>query len=46
VRQQFNVMKSQIQALISTLGNMDETTKNTFAKQLFNSGMYENDTSS
>ena len=27
VKQQFNIMKSQIGALISTLGNMDEITK-------------------
>ena len=43
VKQQFNIMQSQIEALISMFGSMDQWTKNTFAKQLFNSGMYEKD---
>jgi uncharacterized protein with GYD domain len=41
VNQQLNVMQSQMQALIATLGNMDETSKNSFAKQLFQAGMYK-----
>ena len=43
VKQQFNIMQSQIEALISMFGSMDQSTKNAFAKQLFNSGMYEKD---
>jgi len=34
-------MQSQMQALITTLGNMDETSKNLVAKKLFQSGMLE-----
>jgi integrase len=41
MEEQFNAIQSQMQALITTLGNMDETSKNTFAKHLFNSGMYQ-----
>jgi septal ring factor EnvC (AmiA/AmiB activator) len=41
VNQQLNVMQSQMQALITTLGNMDETSKNLVAKKLFQSGMLE-----
>jgi len=43
VTEQLNMMQSQMQALISTLGNMDEKNKNTFAKQLFQSGIYRAD---
>jgi integrase len=43
VTEQLNTMQSQMQALISTLGNMDEKNKNTFAKQLFQSGIYQTD---
>jgi hypothetical protein len=43
MKDQFNVMQSQMQSLITTLGNMDQSTKNTFAKQLFSSGIYERD---
>ena len=43
MQNQFTGMASQIQALISTLGGMDQSSKNAFAKQLFNSGMYEKD---
>ncbi len=41
MEERFNTMQSQMQSLITTLGNLDQTTKNTFAKQLFNSGIYE-----
>jgi integrase len=41
VNQQLNMMQSQMQALITILGNMDETSKNSFAKQLFQIGMYK-----
>jgi hypothetical protein len=43
IREQFTYMQSQMQALISTLGNMDETTKNMFAKQLYRSGIVTRD---
>jgi integrase/recombinase XerD len=41
MEERFNTMQSQMQALISTLGNMDETSKNLVAKKLFQSGMLE-----
>jgi integrase len=40
VNHQVNMMQSQMEALITALGNMDETSKNVFAKQLFQIGMY------
>lgn len=43
MEERFNTIQSQMQALISTLGNMDETSKNTFAKQLFQVGIYKKD---
>ena len=43
VTEQLNTMQSQMQVLILTLGNMDEMNKNTFAKQLFQSGIYKTD---
>jgi hypothetical protein len=46
MEEQFNSMQSQMQSLITTLGNMDQSTKNTFAKQLFNTGIYKRDTNS
>ena len=46
MKEQFNLMQSQMQSLMTVLGSMDQSTKNAFAKQLFNSGMYEKDTSS
>ena len=46
MKDQFNTMQSQIQSLITALGNMDQSTKNTFAKQLFSSGIYERYTTS
>jgi hypothetical protein len=38
---QFNAMQSQMRALITALGNMDGQNKIEFAKQLYNSGVYE-----
>jgi hypothetical protein len=43
VNQQVNMMQSQMQALITTLGNMDEKSKNSFAKQLYRSGIVMKD---
>jgi hypothetical protein len=36
-----NILKSQMQALISALGNMDQESKNAFARQLFVSRIYQ-----
>ena len=41
MEEQFNAIQSQMQSLITTLGNMDEASKNTFAKHLFHSGIYQ-----
>jgi hypothetical protein len=38
---QFNTMQSQMHALITALGNMDGKNKVEFAKQLYQSGVYE-----
>ena len=46
MKDQFNTMQSQMQSLIAALGNMDQSTKNTFAKQLFSSGLFERDSTS
>jgi integrase/recombinase XerD len=43
MEERFNTIQSQMQALITTLGNMDETSKNSFAKQLFHAGIYKKD---
>ena len=40
---QFDTMQSQMRALITALGNMDGKNKVEFAKQLYQSGVYEND---
>ena len=40
---QVNVMQSQLQNLISALGNMNGNSKNNFAKELFRSGVLELD---
>jgi hypothetical protein len=40
---QFNTMQSQMRALITALGNMDGNDKTEFAKQLYQSGVYETD---
>jgi integrase len=41
MEERFNSMQSQIESLMTALGNMDQPTKNSFAKQLFKRGMYE-----
>jgi integrase/recombinase XerD len=41
MEERFNTMQSQMQALMTTLGNMDDTSKNLVAKKLFQSGMLE-----
>ena len=38
---QFNLMQSQVQALISALGSMDQSSKNELAKKMFQSGIYK-----
>ncbi len=43
MEKQVNLMQSQLQNLISVLGNMDESNKYNFAKQLFASGIFEID---
>ena len=43
MKDQFNTMQSQMQSVISALGSMDQSTKNTFAKQLFANGVYKNE---
>jgi integrase/recombinase XerD len=40
---QFNMMQSQMHTLITALGNMDGNNKVQFAKQLYQSGIYEVD---
>jgi hypothetical protein len=37
---QFTTMQSQVQMLISTLGSMDQSSKNELAKKLFQNGIY------
>ncbi len=41
MEERFGAIQSQLQMLIATLGNMDEASKNTFAKHLFISGIYQ-----
>jgi integrase len=43
MEERFNSMQSQMQSLISALSYMDQSTKNTLAKQLFESGVYKNE---
>ena len=43
IEEQFNMMQSQMRALITALGNMDGKNKTEFAKQLYQSGIYETD---
>jgi len=43
MEERFNSMQSQMQRLITALGSMDQSTKNTFAKQLFENGVYKNE---
>jgi integrase/recombinase XerD len=40
---QFNTIQSQMRALITALGNMDGKSKTEFAKQLYQTGIYETD---
>ncbi|MFZ0512578.1 MAG: tyrosine-type recombinase/integrase, partial [Candidatus Nitrosopolaris sp.] len=46
MEERFNSIQSQMQSLITAVGNMDQSAKNTFAKQLFSSGIFERDTTS
>lgn len=39
----FSSMESQMQTLISTLGNMDESSKNQIAKRMIQAGVYTKD---
>lgn len=41
MEKQVSIVQSQLQSLISTLGNMNGESKNNFAKQLFTSGILE-----
>ena len=41
MEKQVNIMQSQLQNLISALGNMDGNKKNSFARELFQSGILE-----
>ncbi len=43
MEERFGTMQSQLQSLITTLGSMDQSTKNTFAKKLFDNGVYNNE---
>jgi integrase/ribosomal protein L40E len=41
MEERFNSMQSQMQSLISALGSMDQSNKNTFSKHLFVNGVYK-----
>ena len=41
IQNQFTAMQSQVQALISTLGGMDQSNKNEVAKRLFQNGVFK-----
>src|SRR2546425_3787565 len=43
MEERFNSMQSQMQSLMAALGNMEQSTKNIFAKQLFENGVYKNE---
>jgi hypothetical protein len=43
MEERFNLIQSQMQSIITIVGSMDQSTKNAFAKQLFNNGVYEKD---
>ena len=43
MEERFNSMQSQMKSLITALGSMDQSTKNTFAKTLFENGVYKNE---
>jgi hypothetical protein len=41
MQDQFAAMQSQVQTLISTLGSMDQSSKNELAKKMFQNGIYK-----
>ena len=41
MKEQFNAMQSQLQALISAIGDVNQTAKNEMAKQLIEKGVYK-----
>jgi hypothetical protein len=41
IQDQFTAMQSQVQVLISTLGTMDQSSKNELAKKMFQNGIYK-----
>ena len=41
MQDQFTAMQSQVQTLISTLGSMDQSSKNELAKKMFENGIYK-----
>jgi integrase len=43
MEERFNSIQSQMQSLITAVGSMDQSAKNTFAKQLFENGAYKNE---
>jgi len=43
MEERFNSIQSQMQSVLSALGSMDQSTKDTFAKQLFTNGVYKNE---
>ena len=43
MEEQFISMRSQMQALISSMAAMDQSSKNAFARQLFTNGAYKRD---
>jgi hypothetical protein len=45
MEERFGIILSQMQFLITALGSMDQSTKNHFAKQLFDNGVYKNELS-
>jgi hypothetical protein len=40
MQDQFNHLQSQVQLLISSIGTIDQTSKNNLAKKMFESGIY------
>jgi hypothetical protein len=45
IKEQQNLLQSQVQALISAIGCIDQSSKNALAKQLFNAQIYKQDPS-
>jgi integrase len=41
MKSRFDLMQSQVHRLISSLGDMDQASKNVFTKQLYKNGMYD-----